>query len=205
MFEQFGKGKCINCGFLGKRDCISSVSICYEATSVDRLEGQLTEYRMEPTQSGGMTNRALLRTLPWCFIGKAGFLVELEVEGARDIQPDKVRDIIRKDRKCEFWYPWTEGKPPKEHLEKLEMMQLEQNRREFEQRMEKERKEFDLKLFEISQKVQSDSAEIAKKAFSFNRLVTIFFIILAILTMLVALLQLAFPNGLPWLVKLFSH
>jgi len=144
--EQWGRGRCINCGFLGKRDCVSSISVCYEATAADRLAGQLTEYRMEPTQHGGMTNRALLRTYPWCFLGKAHILDELNSIGAKDHQTDKVQQIIQKDRQCGSWYPWTEFRTPKEHFEEFKMLELEQRREEFEKHMEENRKEFEFKL-----------------------------------------------------------
>jgi hypothetical protein len=91
---------------------------------------------MEPTQHGIMTNRALLRTYPWCFRGKAHILDELNSIGANDQQTDKVKQIIQKDRKCEFWYPWTEFRTPKEHFEEFKMMQLEKERRDFELRLQ---------------------------------------------------------------------
>jgi len=84
------------------------------------------------------------------------------------------------------------------------MLAMEERREKFEQQMEKDRKEFDLKLFEISQRVQSDSAEIAKRSDTFNRRITLFFIVLTILAVIGTFLSLAFPNGIPWLISLFD-
>ena len=83
------------------------------------------------------------------------------------------------------------------------MMAMEERREKFEQQMERDRKEFDLKLFEISQKVQSDSAKVADKAEKFNRRVTWFFVVLAVLGLAGTFLALAFPDGIQWLVDLF--
>jgi hypothetical protein len=74
------------------------------------------------------------------------------------------------------------------------MEQLEQSRREFEERLERDRKEFDLKLFEISQKIQNDSHEIsansykiASRAFWFGLISTLVIIALTILQVWIAL------------------
>jgi len=80
----------------------------------------------------------------------------------------------------------------------------ESSRRDFELRLEKDRKDFDLKLFEISQKVQEDSRKIAERSDSFNRRMTFFFVVLAFLELFATVASLAFPNGIPWLVKLVS-
>jgi len=75
--EIFGTRRCVNCGFLGKKDSISSVSICYEATAVDRQSGNLTETRSLPTANASIGQRPKISTLPWCFVGKADFIKEL--------------------------------------------------------------------------------------------------------------------------------
>ncbi len=72
---------------------------------------------------------------------------------------------------------------------------MEEKREKFEQRLEKDRKEFDLKLFELSQKIQNDSKEIVEKSDKFNRRITIFIIVLAVLEVAGTLLALFFPDG----------
>src|SRR5215475_183207 len=54
---------------------------------------------------------------------------------------------------------------PKDHFDLMSMELMENARRDFELRLEKDRKEFDLKLFEISQKIQEDSRKIASRSF----------------------------------------
>jgi hypothetical protein len=69
------------------------------------------------------------------------------------LNPEQIKALIQKDRKCDSWCKWQEGIEPKEHFEEVKAEQLEQDRRAFE-----------LKLFEMSQKVQEDSRAIAKGA-----------------------------------------
>ena len=150
--EQWGTGRCINCGFLGKRDKISSVSECYSATAVDRLTGILNEAKGDIVTPFGMgVQRAIISTYPWCFIGKADFLTELETTGAKVHQADKVQEILKRDRGCESWYKWTEFVSPKEHFEEFKMLQLEQKRQEFEQRIEADRRKFELELQRLNE------------------------------------------------------
>jgi hypothetical protein len=184
--DRFGEGKCITCGFLGKRDDRPSMAICYEASSFDRLTGDFTCY------SGTVNTFA---TCIWCFVGEALFHQEMTKDGVTDTNYDRVHELIKKDRNCKSWYKWKEFRTPKEHYEELKMMQLEQSRKDFELRIEKERKEFDLKLFDLSQAIQKDSNEVVKKTDSFNRRMTLFIIILALLEVTGTLLALFFPNG----------
>jgi hypothetical protein len=122
--EKYGEGKCINCGFLGKRESRFTISLCYEASAVDRLSGNFTEY-------GG------LRTHVCCFLGKRMFFSDLEKLGLTDQTYSKIQEFITDDRKCEYWYQWTEFVSPKEHYEEYKMMKLEQDRNRFELRMQR--------------------------------------------------------------------
>jgi len=63
------------------------------------------------------------------------------------------------------------------------------------QQLEQDRRAFDIKLFEISQKVQEDSRAIAERGDTFTRKITWFFIILAVLKVVGTLLAFFFPNG----------
>ncbi len=175
-------GRCINCGFLGKRRMDRAVAGCYEALPVDRETG-----KFQPIQGHGL--------YPCCFRNKTEYTWDV----SQGQHPVDCLVQMSEDRKCQYWYPYTEHRTPEQHFEEFQMLQLEDNRRQFEQQMEKDRREFDLKLFEMSQKIQSDSKEIVTKSDRFNRRITIFIIILAILEVAGTLLALFFPDGFWWL------
>jgi hypothetical protein len=141
--EVYGTGRCINCGFLGKRSPEIDET-CFHASAKDRISGIFNQHH---TLAGGETN---LSTIPWCFIGKADFLKELADIQATVTQNDKVREIIERDRGCSSWYPWREFATPNEHFEESMMLAMEERREKFEQQMEKDRKEFELRLDETS-------------------------------------------------------
>jgi len=157
-FGYWGTGRCVNCGLLGKRASQSTLSVCYEATAVDRLGGHLTEVREDPV--GPAAYPPIIHTHPWCFLGKADLLGELAVMGAKEHQADKVLELIRKDRNCKAWYPWREFLSPKEHWEEQIMLAMEERREKFEQSIEKDRKDFELKLFEMNQRLAKDSHRV---------------------------------------------
>lgn len=73
--------------------------------------------------------------------------------------------------------------------------------------MEKRSQDFQLKLFEISRKVQADSKTIAERSEGFNRRMTYFFISLAALevigTLAAVFVALAFPDGVQRLAEWF--
>lgn len=106
-----------------------------------------------------------------------------------------IHRVITVKRDCPSWYPWRVFSSPKEQWDESMAMAMEQRREKFEQQMEKDRKEFDLKLFDLSQKIQNDSKVIVEKSDRFNRRITIFIIILAVLEVTGTLLALFFPNG----------
>ena len=113
-FDKFGEGRCINCGFLGKKDRRPEASICYEASAVDRISGKFIE------TSAGLT------TVPWCFLSKVYFHIELNEISAQASDFDKVEELIKKERNCPYWYKYTEFVSPKEHYDEFKMMKLEQ-------------------------------------------------------------------------------
>jgi hypothetical protein len=181
--EQFGQGRCINCGFLCKRSIDSTKPGCYTATTENRTTGTLTDYI------------GVYKTIPCCFRNQFNIYSVLDTDSYTPIQSEKVFEFINESKNCQYWYPFTEFVSPNEHFEELKMMQLEQQRKEFEQQMEKERKEFDLKLFEMSKQIQLDSKSIVEKSDKFNRKITILVIILAVLEVIGTLLALFFPYG----------
>lgn len=195
------KGKCITCGFLSSRPIAPTPALpgYYEFTEQDRKTGEAKLY------VESVSRRA--DAMPVCFRQVAQLESEATTlsSSGQGLTTYQARvEIISKDRNCKDWYPYTPGIEPKEHLNKLEMERLEQQRKEFELKLEESRKKFDLELFAISQRVQENSRLVAERAERFNKRVTFFFIVLALLEVLATLAALAFPDGIPWLAHLFS-
>jgi hypothetical protein len=192
------EGRCISCGYLCKRIDLLTSTI-YEASVEDRNNFNFLSHPESPRQ-----------TKIWCFAYKEPLYEEFErLKKLYDRKRDSAQicgQIVMRDTRCERWFPYKPFMSPKEHYERFQMMQLEQerrnferrmehDRRKFEQRMDKDRREFDLKLFKISQEVQKNSKNIVEKSDRFNRRVTFWIIILAVLEVLGTLLALIFPNG----------
>jgi len=124
IFEDYDKGRCISCGFLGKLD--GATGVFHEATALDRFRGDL----------GCVEHH---EGMPWCFRNKTAFRWDVRNLPTReDFEKvcDKLKEDIKQDRKCPAWYPWTWGSSPKEHFEEFKMQQLENERREFELKLE---------------------------------------------------------------------
>ena len=153
--ELYGTGRCINCGFLGKRSPQFD-EVCFHASGKDRLSGIFSRHH---TLMGGETS--LTDTIPWCFVGKGDFLKELGGIQAT-VFTDKVREVIERDRKCPSWYPWREFASPKEHFEESMVLAMEQRREEFEQKMENDRKAFELKLDEGNREERKRTNRVMK-------------------------------------------
>jgi len=137
-------GRCVNCGFLGKKWREETVSICYEATPRDREDGSFSPFE------------GVKSTRPCCYLNKAEYTWDI-YKG-----PDTAQLFteISEDRKCSYWYPYTEFRSPREHYEEYKMLELERRREEFEQRMETERKGFELKLDERNREERKRTGRI---------------------------------------------
>ena len=142
--EEYGHGKCVNCGYLGKKDIEGFGEICFTASMEDRTTGQLVHHN---TFQGGLTS---LDTVPWCFVGKANLKDEVDQLDSQETEDKRIFNIITKRRDCPSWYPWREFASPREQWEESMMLAMEKRREEFEQRMEQERRDFELKLEEIN-------------------------------------------------------
>jgi hypothetical protein len=198
--------RCISCGLLCKR-LADHTDVTFEATVEDRNTGTL--YTRTPTQQA---------TKIWCFVYEKDLYSEYTIRCESSKNPDYsdvCKTIIMQDIECPKWFPYRPFMSPKEHFERFLMMQLEQERRKFErniendrrhfeERLEKDKKDFDLQLFSMSQKIQQDSKAIVERGDKFNRRITAWLIILSILGVVFAFLQLAFPNGIPALIKFFG-
>src|SRR5712691_1549915 len=124
------RNRCVSCGFLGQHK-----GEWFEVSLEERATGQLrqatTGWFREPAcirgaanlaQEQGDTYNALLAGRP-----------ATDKEGNLTIPDgDALRGVIYLDRECSEWYPYTPGFSPKEHVEELQMMQLEDDRRKHE-------------------------------------------------------------------------
>ncbi len=120
-------GRCVNCGFLGKRrTVIDAESIVYTATSYDRENGTFNRYSGWPDQRDMPTQLACFRNAVNL---QKEILDELAMakQNGRDAENEHTLTIIKKPRECKIWYPWTEYLSPKEHFEEF---REEINRRE---------------------------------------------------------------------------
>ena len=152
--EVYGTGRCVNCGYLGKRDGDLRISECYGVSEYDREFGTLDEY-IDPRPKTTIEIVPKIKTFPWCFVGKANLRRETEElfdEKDSEFSHDNVciHKVLTVKRDCPSWYPWREFASPKEHFEESIMFAMEQGRKEFEQQMEQERKNFELKLEELN-------------------------------------------------------
>lgn len=131
--EEYGKGQCINCGYLGKKDT-EGYSKIWTVSAEDRTTGQLARHL---TFFGGSTH---LNTVPWCLVGKANLKDEVDQLGSQQTEDKRIFSIITKHRNCPSWYVWREFSSPKEQWEESMMLAMEKRREDFEKLMEKEKR-----------------------------------------------------------------
>jgi hypothetical protein len=178
-FDDYGTGQCINCGFLGKRPIDPHASECHEASAWERANGHIGDYPWSPD-------------IPWCFVGKCHLKKEV-VALTDDRKADrKVFEVITRHRACEEWYPWTEFLSPRDHHEEFKMKQLEESRKQFEERMEENRREW--------QKWMTEQAERGHK--QSDKMMLRWTILGIVLAVLMAIMQLI---GAFWAQALFRN
>jgi hypothetical protein len=127
---------------------------------------------------------------PFCFVDAVN-LIE-EAKGKPDYEsnrPNATVEVFETRRNCERWYKYTPGLGPKDHFDLMNIEAMEESRRNWELRLERERKNFDLKLWEATQRVQKDSYEIARKSFRFNFFATAVVATLALGTIILTFVQ----------------
>ncbi len=143
--EEYGDDKCINCGYLGKKDTQGFGRECFIASAEERTTGNLAHHIIP-----GMSS---LTTVPWCFCGK--FNLKDEVDQLDDPQINEVSrifSVLTKDRHCPSWYPWREFSSPKEQWDESVMLAMEKRQQDFEIQMEKERRGFEVRLQELNER-----------------------------------------------------
>jgi len=149
-FEEYGTGRCVNCGYLGKRDEDLRISECYPASEYDRSFGKLDTHII----SKGSGASVHFKTFPKCFVGKANLREEAaELFDDKDEELNKenvcIHRIITAKRDCPSWYPWREFSSPKEMWEESVMLAMEERREKFE-----------LNLFDMSKRLAQNNHKI---------------------------------------------
>lgn len=131
-------GKCGTCGLLAKRSDL--LDTYYEVPYGQRQNpSDLLFKHITSLAASSIPVRIV------CFV------LEPLSEEIHSDQPSTAAVAFNRERKCPKWYGYVQGYTPLSHLKRYDMEQLEQRRREFE-----------LKLFSMSQKVQEDSRSIAE-------------------------------------------
>ena len=168
--------RCSTCGFLAKH-CpgvhIPTPKI-FEMDDHARKTGRAFQHTTDALAG-------LKESYPVCFRNVQEVRAELEFfQEPKNQNPDACLTVINRERSCSQWCAYIPGFNPKEHFVYLKFAELEIKRQEFEQRMEADRRTFELGLAKM------------------NRKLTVIF---GVLAFALAFIQLGYPNGLPWLVK----
>jgi hypothetical protein len=140
--EVYGTRRCINCGYLGKKDVNGFNEECFTASAEDRLNGRLARH---VTFRGAVGN---FITVPWCFVGKADLKHEIDQTDTKGIEETRILSVLEKDRNCPSWYPWREFTSPKEQWQESVMLAMEDRQRKFEEHMEETRRAFETQIEE---------------------------------------------------------
>jgi len=196
--QERDEGRCVNCGLLGRRainvqsGAPAITPAYYEADNYQRQNGDV----FSQFQSPGTANN--IRTDPFCFLGAADIMQEIGAaseKGTSGLRA-KAKEVFAKSRNCKSWYRYNPGLSPKDHFDQMNMELLEKSRREWEMRLETERKDFDFKLFEASQKIQESNRQIAadsykttRRSFWFTLFSTGVIVLLTLISLFLTLLQ----------------
>jgi len=178
-------GSCYTCGFLAKH--------CPGRNVPTPRFFEVEQYERE---SGRMFEQAVASSGPWecaivCYRNAAqarNDFVIFQDRAGRDAK--KALEVIHAQRDCSKWYQYTPGFNPAEHLTDLRMNELELKRQEFEHKMDRDNKQFTAMLDERNRK--------------FQIILAIVLGIFAIAEVAAAIIQVAFPSGWPWLMRLLG-
>jgi hypothetical protein len=169
------KGRCYDCGLLGGRP--PQTLQYYELSKEMRFQGKVFRYSSDPV------NIASEEVEPACIAEAANILFEIkqwkhEYTGKgradNDLLEEGASIVMDKDRKCPHWFKYQPTFSPREHLEEYKMQSLEQERRKFEK-----------ELFELGQRVQTESAKQTRD----NKVVAIIVGIVVVILMLMQLVE----------------
>lgn len=148
------QGRCISCGFLAKHaEPGGNYTTYFEVETAERTSGLVFSH--VPDSYGGP-----VKTTPICFRNACALGQEIVDDGRPaelDADRDAARRVFLKDRHCDQWFQYTPGLSPQQHLGDLAMREqeerqykfqqsLEARREEWERKLERERRKFDLAL-----------------------------------------------------------
>jgi hypothetical protein len=123
-------GRCVSCGYLGKRNQWDETTY-YEVVAKDRELGTFLRHTRADAQAAQGDSMPHVETYIACFVHHANLLDELNIFAPGGAETHHLA-VINKNRECGDWIEWDRGQSPKEHRERLRMLQLEQERRQFE-------------------------------------------------------------------------
>lgn len=187
------KGRCRSCGFLSKHSTYrrSPVPRFYE---IEKHERETTEHDVLFRYPADLASRVLeIPTELVCFVHAADLGAPLRHMNALTAEnwPERLRigqEIINRDRQCPAWYPYDPGCSPREHPEELQRQRLEDDRRTFEMKLfdlGQKAQENSLKVAEDSKAIVNDLKEIARANDKFSRRVTFLVVLLAVVQVVV--------------------
>lgn len=120
--EDFGTGRCVNCGLLAIIDG----------------DGAVREVPM-PIRMGWVHPSDPVR----CLIYRRHLSEELVVRAQEKGTPAEpylyIAEAIRREQDCESWFGYIEGLSPQEHLQRRDIIVLEDQRQAFQRMLEDER------------------------------------------------------------------
>lgn len=143
------RGACYNCGFLCRKDVLNThLALFYEISEEDRKNG-----RFFTLASPGA---------PRCFRGVDIGREITDATGLPDypIRTDEhqqkqnaaAKQVLETNRQCKLWFPYTPGMSPKEHLEEFKILEMERDRKEWQERLEANRREWQKELVALEKR-----------------------------------------------------
>lgn len=157
-YKKSEEGKCETCGFFSKhgQGISAPTPRFYEVERSQRTNyNEIFAYFSD--------NRQFTCDIA-CFRHKVDFMREIKRLPSESDHPKKLVEMVRLDRHCDQWWPYTPGFSPMEHYAEFNMQRLEQERRNYENRIEGDRRryeeamaetaEVDRRRFELSQRRQ---------------------------------------------------
>jgi hypothetical protein len=129
-------GRCISCGFLAHQDEL--------LRSHEHIEVS-PEQRAEPHTCYGSSSITGRRdegftSYVFCYLSKADLLAEVKDRATRMPTvtiPAAIEGVLASDRRCPYYCPYQVGLSPKEHLMERRLLGLEEDRRKFEQALDR--------------------------------------------------------------------
>jgi hypothetical protein len=156
-YPETDKGKCGTCGFLSKqsRGGFGSPSPTYfEITVEERRNTPLFFTRWE------LSGRSISTDLA-CFRGIADLQSEYSREVDEGERKTKATLVLKRDRKCEGWYPYKTGFDPMEHFLWYQEQEREKDRRAFEERLSQRAEELHKSLALRDEELQTQRDQAA--------------------------------------------